>query len=177
LAQRDVATADLRWAELLPDEERRLSAKEKGIEIVRLLLLRARLSLAHHRADEALSSLANAAALIALRRQPTNPDTRELEILESSALLAEQRYAEAAQHAQAAVEVARTGAIDPNSSAWIGEALILRARAEAPASHTAAAATAQEALPHLLNNLDPTHPLIAEARALSLASAPSAQSQ
>jgi hypothetical protein len=171
LAQGDVATADARWAELVPDEERRLSEKEKGIEIVRLLLLRARVSLAHHHTVEALSSLANTATLIGLRHQPTNPDTRELETLEGSALLEQQRYAEAAQHAQAAVELARSSAIDPNSSAWIGEALILRAHAEARASPTVAAATAQEAMSHLVDKLDPTHPLIAEARALSSTSA------
>jgi len=75
---------------------------------------------------------------------PTNnPDTRELETLEGSALLEQQRYAEAAQHAQAAVALAHSSAIDPNSSAWIGG----------------------------VDNLDPTHPLIAEARALSLTSA------
>lgn len=177
LARGDLATADGRWAELLPDEERRLAEKERGIEIVRLLLTSARLGLAHHRPDEALRSLADAATLIASRHQPTNPDARELETLESYALLAKQRYAEATQHAQAAVELARAGAIDTNSSAWIGEALILRARGEAPSSTAAAAATAREALPHLVNNLDPAHPLVAEARVLSVASALSAESQ
>ena len=51
-----------------------------------------------------------------------------------------------------------------NSSAWIGEALVLRARAEVALGSKAAAVTAQEALPHLVDNLDPSHPLIAEAR-------------
>jgi len=176
-ARGDLATADMRWAELLPDEKRRLAAKEKGTEIVRLLLKSARLSLAHHRPDDALNSLTHAATLIASRHQPTNPDARELATLESQALLAEQRYTEATQHAQAAIELARASAIDTNSSAWIGEALILRARAEAPSSAAAAAATAQQALPHLLNNLDPAHPLIPEARALSEPSTLSARSQ
>jgi eukaryotic-like serine/threonine-protein kinase len=167
LARGDFPAAQLRWAELVPDEQRRLEAKETGIEVVRLLLLSARVSLATHRPDEALRSLEQAAALITLRRQPTNPDARELEVLLASALLARQRYTEAAQHAQTAVELAQASAVDVRSSAWIGEALILRARAEVPANRSAAATTARQALAHLTSNLDPAHPLIAEARALS----------
>jgi serine/threonine-protein kinase len=167
LARRDLAAADQRWAGLLPDEERRLAANEQGIEIVRLLLLHARLGLEHHRADEALRTLDRAATLIALRRQPTNPDQRELETLETRALLAEQHYAEAALHAQKAIALAQQSAIDADSSAWVGEALILRAQAEAPTSRGSAAATARRALPHLTSNLDPSSPLVAEARALS----------
>jgi hypothetical protein len=172
LARADLATAEQRWAGLLPDMERRLAAKEKGIEVVRLLLVSARLDLARQRAKEASKSLELAAALIASRRQPTNPDARELEALQSSALMAEQRYLEAARHAQASIDLARISAIDPSSSAWVGEALILRARAEANTSPTTAAATAQQALPHFTANLDPTHPLIAEARKLAAGAPP-----
>jgi serine/threonine-protein kinase len=177
LARADLATADLRWTELLPDEQHRLAANEKGTEIVRLLLTSARLSLAHQRPDEASSALENAATLIASRHQPINPEARELETLESQVSFAERHYPEATKHAQVAIELARAGAIDPNSSAWMGEALILRARAEAPSSSATAAGTARQALPHLVNNLDPAHPLIAEARALSEASALSAGSR
>jgi eukaryotic-like serine/threonine-protein kinase len=166
LARGDLAMADARWTELARDEEQRRAANEKGIEVVRLLLLHARIDLAHHRPDDALKSLQRAATLIALRRQPTNPDAREMEALQSTALMAQQHFAAAVQHAQAAFELARISAVDPNSSAWVGEALILRARAEAAAGRGSAAASAREALPHLTNNLDPAHPLIAEARAL-----------
>jgi hypothetical protein len=119
-----------------------------------------------------LKSLERAGTLIASRQQRTNPDARELEALRSSALLAEQRYAEAEQHAQAALELARISAVDPKSSSWIGEALVLRARAEAAAGRKAARATAQEALRHLVANLDPTHPLIAQARQIASSTAP-----
>jgi serine/threonine protein kinase len=172
LARADLATAEARWAELLPDEEHRLAANEKGIEVVRLLLVSARLDIARQHADEALKSLERAAALIASRKQSTNPDARELETVRSSALMAEQRYAEAEQHAQAALELARISAVDPKSSSWIGEALVLRARAEAAAGRKAAAATAQEALTHLVANLDPTHPLIAQAREIASSRSP-----
>jgi tetratricopeptide (TPR) repeat protein len=156
----------------LPDEEHRLAANEKGIEVVRLLLVSARLDMARHRPDEALKSLERAGALIASRRQRTNPDARELEALRSSALIAKQSYVEAEQHAQAALDLARISAVDPKSSSWIGEALVLRARAEAAAGRKAAPATAQEALSHLVANLDPTHPLIAQAREIASRVAP-----
>lgn len=167
LARADLATAENRWAELLPDEEHRLAANEKGTEVVRLLLVSARLDIARNRPDEALKSLETAGALIASRQQRTNPDARELEALQSLALMAEHHYIEAAQHAQAALELARLSAVDPKSSSWIGEALVLRARAEAAAGRKAAPATAQEALSHLVANLDPTHPLIAQAREIA----------
>jgi eukaryotic-like serine/threonine-protein kinase len=172
LARADLATAEARWAELLPDEERRLAANEKGIEVVRLLLVSARLDIARNRPDEALKSLERAGALIASRRQKTNPDARELEALRSSALLAKQRYVEAAQHAQAALELARISAVDPKSSSWVGEALVLRARAESGSDRKAASATAREALTHLVANLDPSHPLIAQAREMASGPAP-----
>jgi len=166
VARGDLATAEQRWAELLPDEERRLAANERGIEVVRLLLVGSRLQIALQRPEEALRSLDTAGALIASRRQATNPDARELEVLRSSALFAQQRYPEAVQHAQAAVDFARISAVDPQSSSWIGEALVMRARAEAAAGRKAAKATAAEALAHLEANLDPKHPLIAQARAI-----------
>jgi tetratricopeptide (TPR) repeat protein len=168
LARADLAAAEVRWAELLPDEEHRLAVKERGIEVVRLLLVSARLELARDRPDEALKSLDRAGDLIASRRQRTNPDARELEALRSSTLMAMQRYVEAEQHAQAALELARISAVDPQSSSWIGEALVLRARAEAALGRKAASATAaREALPHLLQNLDADHPIIALARTLA----------
>jgi len=135
--------------------------------VVRLLLVSARLDIARNRPDEALKSLERAGALIASRRQGTNPDARELEALRSSALLAKLDYAKAEQHAQAALELARISAVDPKSSSWIGEALLLRARAEAGSGRKVASATAQEALTHLVANLDPTDALIAQAREIA----------
>ncbi len=167
LARADLATAESRWAELLPDEEHRLAAGEKGIEAVRLLLVSARLDIGRNRPEEALQSLERAGALIASRRQNSNPDARELEALRSSALLAKHDYAKAEQHAQAALDLARISAVDPRSSSWVGEALVLRARAEAGSGRKIASATAEEALTHLVSNLDPAHPLIAQAREIA----------
>jgi serine/threonine-protein kinase len=170
VARADLATAEARWAELRLDEEHRLAANEKGIEVVRLLLVSARLDLARQRPEEALKSLDRAAALIASRRQPTNPDARELEILRSSALLVKGDNADALNHAQAALELARISAVDPKSSAWIGEALLLRGRAEAALGLKGASTTAHEALTHLVANLDPSNPLTAQARDLAAGS-------
>ena len=76
-------------------------------------------------------------------------------------------YAAAAADAQLALERAQREAIDPKSSAWVGEALVLRAQSESASGNTAAAtASAQQALPHLQQNLDPSHPLIVEASKL-----------
>ncbi len=172
LARADLATAEIRWAELLPDEERRFAANEKGIEVLRLLLVSAQLAIARNQPDEALKTLERAGALIASRKQRSNPDARELEVLRSSALLAKGRYVEAGQHAQAALELAQIRAVDPKSSSWIGEALVLRARAEAGSGRKVASATAEEALSHLVANLDPAHPLIAQAREIASSPTP-----
>lgn len=166
LARADLPAAEARWEELAADEAHRLAAGERGIEVVRLLLVHARLDLARGRAEAALSSLDRAAALIADRRQPSNPDSRELEALRSSTYLSQKRYAEAARHARAAAQFAQISAVDPNSSAWIGESLVLLAQAQAAAADPDASATAQRALPHLLTNLDPDNPVIAQARQL-----------
>jgi hypothetical protein len=72
------------------------------------------------------------------------------------------------KHAQAALELAKAGAIDPQSSAWIGEALLWRARAEAASGDRPEAnATAREALPHLEKNMDPASAALAAARELA----------
>ena len=85
----------------------------------------------------------------------------------AQALMANHAYAQAAEHAGKAVELARAAAVDVNSSAWIGEALVWRARSEAALGKTAvAAASAREALRHLEPNVDPAHPLIAVAKSL-----------
>jgi hypothetical protein len=55
------------------------------------------------------------------------------------------------------------------SSAWIGEALVWRASAEAALHRKIAATTAREALSHPLQNLDTTHPMILLARRLAAA--------
>jgi len=167
LARGDLAAAEQRWAQLAPDLEQRLAQHDRSTTVVDLLLRKAQLADARGRPEEALRALELAQSLIASRGQPVNADARPVEALRSSTLFAMHRYAEAERHARAALELARVSAVDATSSAWIGEALVLEAQAEAAAGNQAAAATAREALEHLVPNLDATHPLIAQARALA----------
>jgi hypothetical protein len=91
-----------------------------------------------------------------------------IRVLRGEIELAQRQFAAAAADAQSAVDRAKLEAIDPKSSAWVGEALLLRARSElAQGDRAAAAASAREALTHVEQNLDPSHPLIAQARTLS----------
>jgi hypothetical protein len=163
----DVATADARWAPLAGVEQRMLAGKERGVDIVSLLLVHARLDMLHGYLDRASQRLDQAAELIASRKQPINRDAGNVALMQAQVLLARHSNEQALQHAQAAMEFARAEAVDPQSSAWIGEALVWRARAEAALGNASAAATAREALPHLLKNLDISHPIIAAARNLA----------
>jgi hypothetical protein len=65
--------------------------------------------------------------LIAARKQPVNRDAREVALLTAQLLLARNANEQALRQAQAAVDLARAEAVDPQSSAWIGEALVWRA--------------------------------------------------
>jgi eukaryotic-like serine/threonine-protein kinase len=163
----DLSSADARWEPLLPVEQRMLAANERGVDLVRLMVIHARLDMVHGRVDEALRRMNQAAALIASRKQPMNRDAREVALLTAQVLLARNANEQALRQAQAAVDFARAQAVDPHSSAWIGEALVWRASAEAALGRKLASATAREALPHLLGNLDPSHPMIALARKLA----------
>src|SRR6185312_14833230 len=167
MEQGDLASADAAWALLAPEEERALSTGERGPDVVRLILLHARLDLAHAHVAEALRRLDMAATLVASRHQPSNPDAREVELVLAQALMANRVYSQAAEHARKAVELARATAVDENSSVWVGEALVWQARSEAALGKApVAAASAREALRHLEPNVDPAHPLIALAKGL-----------
>jgi serine/threonine-protein kinase len=163
----DLSSADARWEPLMPVEQKMLAANERGVDIVRLLVIHARLDMMHGHFDEGLRRMDQAAALIASRKQPVNRDARAVALLTAQLLLARNANEAALRQAQAAVDFARAEAVDPQSSAWIGEALVWRARAEAALGRKLAVASAQEALPHLLRNLDGGHPLIAAARKLA----------
>ena len=167
MEQGDLASADAAWALLAPEEERALSTGERGPDVVRLILLHARLDLAHAHVAEALRRLDMAATLVASRHQPSNPDAREVELVLAQALMANHVYSQAAEHAGKAVELARATAVDENSSVWVGEALVWQARSEAALGKApVAAASAREALRHLEPNVDQAHPLIALAKGL-----------
>jgi eukaryotic-like serine/threonine-protein kinase len=160
----DLGAADSRWAALAPGEARALAAGNRSAETVRLVLVHARLDLAHGRNDAALHRLGRAHSLIAARRQPLNPDSYDLEMLTARAAMQSGDYANAARHAASAVVLARAAAVDETSSAWLGEALLARAQAEKALGESDAAVDARAALRHLEANLLPTHPLVVAAR-------------
>jgi tetratricopeptide (TPR) repeat protein len=164
----DLAGADAGWMELAPSEEKMLKDNERGAELVRLLLLQADLELAREQYAQAAQRIDQAAALIAARSQPMNSDARDVEMLRTRLAFASRAFRETKQHAQAALELAKAGAIDPQSSAWIGVALLWRARAEAALGDTEKAkATVREAVPHLEKNMDPRSATLAAARELA----------
>ena len=163
----DLAAADSYWQPLSSAEARLLATHDRGVDIVRLLSVHARLELAHGQIDDALARIREAATLVAARHQSANRDAREVALITAQVLFAHHANEDALRQAQAAVDIARAEAVDPRSSAWIGEALVWRARAEAALGKKLAVTTAQEALPHLVQNLDGNHPIIVLARQLA----------
>jgi tetratricopeptide (TPR) repeat protein len=163
----DLAAAEASWADLAPFEKKMIDAKEHGPDVVRLLLAHAGLDIARGRTAQASQRIDQAADTIAARQQPTNADARDVEMLRAQLALDSRRFAQATRHAQTALDIARGSAIDPSSSAWIGAALLLRARAEAGMGELLKSrSSAEQALPHLQQNLDPASGLIARALAL-----------
>jgi hypothetical protein len=168
LERADPDAADARWAALAPLERRELAVQNRSAETVRLLLVDARLQLAHGHNREALAQLNTAASLIAARRETVNPDEYELAMLRAQTAMQAGDYANAAREAARADDLARAVAIDETSSAWVGEALLARAEAERSLGESArAAADAHEALHHLEPNLIAHDPLVIAARGIS----------
>lgn len=168
LERADLGTADARWATLAPREDRALAAQDHNAEAVRLILVDARLELAHRHDDRALRQLEIADRLIAARRQAVNPDGYDLAILRAQTSMQAGDYANATKEATSAADLARAAAIDEKSSAWVGKALLYRAQAEkALGESAAAAADAREALHHLEPNLLPTHAFVLAARGIA----------
>ncbi|MBS0394807.1 MAG: protein kinase [Proteobacteria bacterium] len=164
----DLPLARQRWAALAPLATALQAGSPYSREVVLLRLTHARLQLAERAWPEAAREVDAAAAAVAARSHPTRLEGREIELLQARIALARDDPAAAAQHAGAALELARQQAVDPASSAWIGEAMVWQARSEAAGGATTQArATAQAALPHLEQNLDPAHPLLKIARELA----------
>jgi serine/threonine-protein kinase len=161
----EIESAEAGWEQVAPRFAKLLQEDRSGREAVMLGLVRARLDLAEQRPQDAARRLEEAAASIAERRQPSDPERREIELLQAQVALTHHDEAAAAQHARWALERAQSEAVDPQSSAWVGEALVWRARIEtARGAAVDASATARAALPHLEQNLDPAHPLLQAAR-------------
>jgi eukaryotic-like serine/threonine-protein kinase len=101
-------------------------------------------------------------ALLAVRRRnrPSDTQLRGVTALAARLALARQDWSRAANLADAVFDVSRATAIDPQSSAFIGEALLLEAESQRGAGEAAGAADlARQALVHLQQNLGDAHPL------------------
>ena len=165
----DVATADADWAKISALEEKYIADPGQRRDAKRLLMAHARLNLAKHDLTDAADEVARAAGVDSTIKQADDTEWEQILVLRAEVELAQHAYGAADKDAQVAVTRARLEAVDPNSSAWIGEALILRARCEAAmGNRAAAAASAREALPHLRQNLDPSNPLLAEEKTLEV---------
>jgi serine/threonine-protein kinase len=165
----DIPAAEARWAPLADLEREMLGANRSGLEVAAVLLSHAKLEICRGRYAEASRLLEQMNSKIAAHHQ-ANTDDRLIAIFRSQIALATREYPEAIRQAEAALEISRKTAIDPHSSAYIGEALVWRAEAEsAQGDRVKARASAQEALPHLEENMNPASGLIARARKLTAA--------
>jgi eukaryotic-like serine/threonine-protein kinase len=163
----DVAAADADWAGISGLEAKYIADPAWQRDAKRLLMAHARLNLAKQKLADAADEVARAAALDSAGQQASDPEWERILELRAEIELAQHAYAAADADAQGAVTRARLEAVDPNSSVWVGEALILRARCEsAMGNKPAAAASAREARPHLEQNLDPSHPLLVQEKSL-----------
>jgi serine/threonine-protein kinase len=164
----DLAAADAYWVKTGPLETKYLGDPAWRREALRLVLTHARMKLAKQDLAGAADKIRQADDLLPPERQATDPQWGRIRLLRAEIELAQRQFTVAAADAQMAVDRATLEAIDPKSSAWVGEALLLRARSElALGDKAAAAASAREALAHVEQNLDPSHPLVAQAKTLS----------
>jgi len=163
----NLAAAEASWAPMASIEEEMLKSKRSGIEVAAVLISHAKLEILRGNYAAASRLLDDMASKMAAHHQ-TNTDDRLISTYRTQIALATRDFSEAVRQAEAALEFSRRTAIDPHSSFFIGEAILWRARAEAGLGDKAkAAATAQEALPHLEKNMDPASPQLAAARELA----------
>jgi hypothetical protein len=164
----EIAAAVSYWDTTAPLQQKYLADPAWRRDAQRLLMVHAQLNLAKQDLKEAGERIQQAANLAPTALPSSDPEWQHIIALRAEIELAQHEYAAAGADAQIALERAKIEAVDPKSSAWVGEALVLRARSElALGDKAAAAASAREALPHVEQNLDPSHPLIAAARKLS----------
>jgi eukaryotic-like serine/threonine-protein kinase len=168
LGRSDLAAAEAQWQTLRVTEGQLLTNPARWHEAKRVLIEHARLALAQAHPADASRLLDRASALDPKAHPVADQDSLRTLLLRSEIAFAGRKYEIAEEYAYEALRLAHAQAIDERSSAWIGQALLWRARIEAARGQVAvAAATAQEALPHLEANLDTHSPLLSVARSLA----------
>ena len=142
-----------------------LDAKgENAIEALRVEAL-----LAMSAADEttARDALNQAADLAKDADGQPAPGLRQIEALRAEDSLKHGAIAQACGSARIAIERAQAEAVNADSSAWAGEAILLRAQCEQQQGQSDAMhSSARAALPQLEQNFGEQHPLAVRARAL-----------
>ena len=172
LGRSDLPAAEAQWKTLSVTEGKLLTNPARWHEAKRVLIEQARLALAQSHPVEAARLLDQANALDPKTHPAADRDSLRALLLRSEIAYSLKDYEVAELNAQEALRLARAQAIDEQSSACIGLALLSRARIEAARGQAAlAAATAREALRHLEANLDAQSQLVVTARELAMQAA------
>ncbi len=131
-------------------------------------LARADIELARGDVGASLSALDEAERILRRNASGLDPTWRQLSALRARAALAAQEPAQALEHATSALHMARQQALDLQASLYVGEGLLLVARAKAAlGDESAAALDAKQALRHLEATAAPSHPGVELARDLA----------
>jgi serine/threonine-protein kinase len=168
LGHSDLAAAQAQWTTLGVTEGKLLANPAWWHEAKRVLIDHARLALAQGHPTDATRLLDQASALDPKAHPATDRDSLRALLLRSQIAYTGKQYEVAEHAAQEALQLARAQAIDAQSSACIGLALLWRARSEAARGQAVLASeSAREALRHLEANLDAHSRLVATARELA----------
>lgn len=124
--------------------------------------------LAEGHKDRAIATLHDAAAAAVDADGVATPAMRLIAVAQSAAALSNNQPEQACASAETALRQARAEAVNSGSSAWIGQALLLRAQCELARHPDKAKVDAVAALPHLTTNLGETHPLAKAARGIAV---------
>jgi tetratricopeptide (TPR) repeat protein len=142
--------------------------RPEGQGAVWLRLAEARLDTARKELEPAAASVRETVDGLVARGAAHDPRIREAAALGAEIGLRRGDIPEACRWATTALDHATDEAIDPGSSAWVGEALLLRARCQlGTAGPAAARADAEAAVAHLEANLGPDHSLTRRAREIA----------
>ena len=166
-ASRRVDTAQARLA-ALPGVDEEIG--RGGVTGAKYLTAKASIAIARGDAKGADELADKALRTVLSGGESTNALLRDTLLLAARTAMATQDWPRALQHAQAAVERTRAEAIDADSSAAIGLALLVQAQVQAARGERSSATTlARAALPHLEVNLGSGHEATARARLLASA--------
>jgi serine/threonine-protein kinase len=142
--------------------------RPEGQSGVWLRLAEARLRAARKELGPAAASVRETVDGLVARGTPHDPRIREAAALGAEIAFRQGDLPEACRWTTTALDEATEEAIDPRSSAWIGEGLLLRARCQlGKAGPAAARADAEAAIAHLEANLGPAHSLSRRAREIA----------